>query len=231
MFAAMAIFFTGCSDSDDDDGEDVDDYSGATEFTVSVATPSATTKYFLFSAGLADANEKSSDKASTGWDIAFTNGRLILTNSGDTAATESSSGVGGVWYTGWTTFKNLTTLPAEADFNQPYATDTTKYVNAMSEGPWPVSGTTTANLNKITYIGYGQGAGTASDNFFDYQYNADQFYTADLATMPPVYNATKRVYIIRHGDGSGYTELQITSMEGGTSGAPRVYTGYYQTIP
>jgi hypothetical protein len=246
MFAILALSFTGCSDSSDDDdgGEEnaTNDYNGATAFTVSV--PTSGTKYFSFAAGLGSASEKTADKDTTGWDIAFTNGRLVLTNSGDTAGDLTSSGAGGVWFTGWTAFKNLTELPAGANFSGAYATDTKKSVNASASSSYPEGQgmpTTKNNLNVMTYIGYGFGnglgdgdaddtdgdSGAGDTPFGDYQYNASQFYV--MGETMGAYSPTMRVYIIKHGDGSGYTEVQITAME--TAGTDRVYTGYYQTIP
>jgi hypothetical protein len=239
MFAACALVFMGCSDSDD--GGELSDYTGATPFTVSVAAAPGTS-YFSFAGGLLAANEKSADTATPNWDIAFTNGRVILTNSGDTATDLNSGGAGGVWSTGGTTFKNLTKLPGNAKFDGDYATDTKTYVNASASADAPTGAgmpTTQNPLNVMTYIGYGFGDGIsdgtnyATDGhapFADYKYNADQFYAMIPESMGS-YIGTMKVYIIKHGDGAGYTELQITSMTGGTSGQPRVYTGYYQISP
>jgi hypothetical protein len=236
MFAAAALFFAGCSESDDDDAP-VDDYSAATRFVVVVSSPASTILYFSFENGFTTPEAVAN---STDWDIAFTNNRVIKTNSGVTASTLSSGGLGGVWYTGWTTFKNLTALPADADFTKPYATDISKYVNASADAEHPTGNgmpTSQNPLNVMTYIGYSFGDGESDGTnygtdghapFGGYLYNADAFYKMVEGQMG-VYEPTRKVYIIKHGDGSGYTELQIESMETGTNSS-RVYTGYYQNI-
>ncbi|MDR1933760.1 MAG: hypothetical protein LBQ57_13165 [Spirochaetales bacterium] len=229
-FAAAALFFMGCTDGDDD-GDDLDDYSGATEFSITLT--SGQTKYFDFENGGFTSASDGVDADSAGnqnWDIAFAYARMLYTNSGATATSVSSGGAGGVWYIG-KTFKNLTTLPALED--SPYPTDTTKYVSSMAQSG-PVTNGSAAVLNTMTYIGYGSGDGESSNAFWDYKYNAKQFYHFDLsAAMPPptsAYSATKNVYIIKNGAGNGYIELQISDIETPTSG-PRTFKGYYQTLP
>jgi hypothetical protein len=236
-----AVFFMSCYDSSDDDP--VDDYTGATAFTVEVPSPATTVLYFSFAAGLEAGDEITSGGInSTGWDIAFTNGRLIYTNSGDTATAVSSGGVGGVWFTGQTLFQNTDDFVT----GPYYATDKTYSVNASATAESP-SGqgmpTSKSRLNVMTYMGYGFGNGRGdgdNDNsdgdsgaedtpLGDFKYNAMGFYKSG-AEMGS-YIMTNRVYVIKHGDGAGYTKIQITSMEApeGTTG-PRVYSGHYKTF-
>jgi hypothetical protein len=230
MFAAAALFFAGCSDSGDDDS----DFDGS--FVISV--PAGQTKYFSFAAGL---NKEVTATNNQNWDIAFTQGRVILTNSGDTATDTGSGGQGGVWYTGQTEFGSVTSA-AGADFSGTYAKDTKRYVNASASVSFPEGQgmpTTQNNLNVMTYIGYGFGTGDGDGStygtdgkapFASYQYDADAFYKQ--GEQMGSYAMTRKVYIIRHGTGSGYTKIQITAMESpeGTSG-PRVYAGYSQPLP
>jgi hypothetical protein len=88
-------------------------------------------------------------------------------------------------------------------------------------------------INVITYIGYGSGTGeTPETALTDYQYNRQQFYNADLSSMPPIYSTTKWVYIIRHGSGAEYSKLQIELMDSinSTSGNKRIYQVKYGNL-
>jgi hypothetical protein len=48
--------------------------------------------------------------------------------------------------------------------------------------------------------------------------------------MPPTYSLTQQVYIIRHGDGNNYSNVQITEMDtqASTKGNKRIYSIKYQ---
>jgi hypothetical protein len=230
MIAALVIFFTGCSDSDDG-GEEPDGV---------ISVPAGTTHYFSFANGLKQSKAiANADAGNQNWDIAFTQGRVILTNSGNTATNLSSGGAGGVCYSGKTDFDDVAS--ADADFSGDYKVDTNRYVNASASAGQPTGAgmpTTVNPLNVMTYIGYGFGDGLGDGSnygtdghapFASYQYNANAFYSM---VSQGVYDPTYKVYIIKHGTGSGLTKIQITSMESpaGTSG-PRVYTCKYETLP
>lgn len=156
------------------------------------------------------------------WDIAFDYSRMIYTNSGDTAAALKSGGEGGVWASGSTDFDSVQSLD-NADFDLPFATDTARYTSPAAEMGAPVLN----RLNVITYVGYGAGTGaTVGDPLTDYKYNAKQYYTADLSTMPPVYSLTRQVYIVRHGNGADHSKIQITALDtvASTKGNKRIYS-------
>jgi hypothetical protein len=79
-------------------------------------------------------------------------------------------------------------------------------------------------LNVITYLGYNNdsepNAGTQANpfavnsvngpmsSFVPYDFNKKQAYS--MLGMPPSYTPTNQVYIVKHGDGQGYSKLQLT---------------------
>jgi hypothetical protein len=88
-------------------------------------------------------------------------------------------------------------------------------------------------LNVISYVGYGEGDGlTEATPLTHYQYNARQYYNANLSTMPPVYSETRQVYIVKHGDGEHYSKMHIRALETlpSTSGAKRIFVMRYQNF-
>jgi hypothetical protein len=165
--------------------------------------------------------------AGKGWDIAFDYSRMIYTNSGATAEDLGTGGLGGVWASGKTDF-NAVQSPDGADFTLPFTADTKRYTSPAAEMGLPVLN----RLNVITYVGYGEGTGTEGDPLTDYKFNANQYYNADLSTMPPVYSITKQVYIVKHGTGEAYSRVQITAMDtqASTKGNKRIFIITYQNF-
>jgi hypothetical protein len=215
---AVALFFSGCpTEPDESPVEDL----GSLDDPITVLA--GETRYFSLSDG-----QEVSDPNSNGWDIAFEYNRLIYTNSGATAADLESGGLGGVWCTGETNFDTVNSA-AGADFSIAFTTDTKRYTNPAADMGAP----TLNRINVITYIGYGEGTGeTPETALTDYQYNAQQFYVADLSEMPPSYTPTKRVYIIKHGNGTDHSKLQIDYMQSitSTSGNKRIYQVKYGNL-
>jgi hypothetical protein len=210
-----ALIFSGCPTPDDDPVEDL----GSLDEAITVVPEK--TRYFSLSDGKEVSDPKTKD-----WDIAFDYNRLIYTNSGATAADLESGGLGGVWSTGQTNFDAVVSS-AGADFSQPFTTDTKRYTNPAAEMGAP----TLNRLNVITYAGYGSGDGNTGETALtDYQYDQQQFYIADLSTMPPAYNLTKTVYIIKHGNGTDHSKVQISYMQSitSTSGNKRIYQVNYK---
>jgi hypothetical protein len=179
--------------------------------------------YFSFSRGeIVDGAEA----ASTGWDLAFNHSRMIHTNSGDTAALLNSGGKGGVWAVPDAVNLDPGLSPAAADFTLPFSTDTSRWTSPAAEMGAP----TLNQLNVISYVGYGEGAGLSEDDpLTGYNYGARQYYHANLSTMPPVYSVTRQVYIVKHGDGEHYSQMHITALETipSTSGEKRVFAMRY----
>jgi hypothetical protein len=217
---ALVLFFSGCpTDPDPEESEKKELLTLDGPFTVYAGE----TRYFSLTDGKEVSDPKTKD-----WDIAFEYNRLIYTNSGDTAADLESGGLGGVWCTGQTNFDAVNSADG-AGFSAAFATDTKRYTNPAAEMGAP----TLNRINVITYIGYGSGDGETADTALtDYLYNAQQFYTADLTTMPPTYSLTKWVYIIKHGNGTDYSKVQISYMQSFTStaGNRRIYEVAYKKL-
>jgi hypothetical protein len=223
MALACAVsLFLGCSTGNDDPN-----YGGEEKsLRVSVAAVPAGTapiiKYYSLSTGL-EVTEGAAI-ASKEWDIAFSRTRLILTNSGDTAENLSSGGQGGVWYTDKTVLGEVAlgdqiTPGGDFEILKDYTTDKIRYTRVDMGGPG--TGTPSSlTLNVMSYVGYrneATAAGTADDPFtstdpenpMPYLYNKKEYYTSGSG-MPPTFGNTNQVYIIRHGDGTRYSKIQIT---------------------
>jgi hypothetical protein len=216
IFVGVQLFF-GCPTEVDESPVDL----GSLDDPITV--PAGETHYFSLSDGKEVSNPQSKD-----WDIAFDYNRLIYTNSGATAADLASGGLGGVWCTGETNFGAVNSATG-ADFSLAFTTDTGRYTNPAAEMGVP----TLNRINVMTYIGYGEGTGeTPETALTDYQYNAQQFYTANLAEMPPLYYLTNRVYIIKHGNGTDHSKVQIGYMQSinSTSGNQRIYQVKYEKL-
>jgi hypothetical protein len=218
LLGCVFFLFTACPNEPD---ESDDGLSLGSVTAIENQTP----EYYSLSSG----EKVDADKiTSADWDIAFSFGRMIYTNSGATEAALGSGGQGGVWATGKTDFAAVSS-PDGADFSLPYAADTERYTSPAAEMGEPVLN----RLNVISYAGYGKGSGdTVEDPLTDYKYNAKQYYSANLSTMPPVYSMTNQVYIIKHGDGVHYSKLQIRSMDSlaSTRGNRRVYLVKYRNF-
>jgi hypothetical protein len=168
------------------------------------------------------------------WDIAFfCVDRIpsILTNSGVTAAHLGSGGDGGVWYSD----KSLEdTGPndgrAEGEYAA-YVTDVERWGKTMSE---PAR----QRMNIMTYLGFPYGTGTEAEPFLPHEmedmgtykgYNFDkkQFYW--WYSMPPTYSPTEQAYIIRHGNGLGFSKIRVSDIYlEAVPDADWNYTWYYQ---
>jgi hypothetical protein len=160
------------------------------------------------------------------WDIAVEahdRSFSIRTNSGASAdeydTKGNGGGNGGVWFTdkkfntARVSDRAIPVAGGEYAEYMPYTEDVACYVNLMSDGI-PVV------LNVITYLGYPGGSGTAADpfqrnqadsgnmaSFIPYSFNKKGAYT--MLGMPPLYTPTNQVYIVRHGDGDGWSKIQL----------------------
>jgi hypothetical protein len=218
VILAGVLFFSGCpTEVDESPVKDLGTLDDS--ITVLAGEP----RYFSLSDG-----KEITDPKSKNWDIAFDYNRLIYTNSGDTAADIESGGSGGVWCIGTTDFDLVNAIDG-ADFSLPFTVDTKRYTSPAAEMGAP----TQNRLNVMTYVGYGSGTGATPETALtDYKYNAQQFYVADLSTMPPTYNLTRQVYIIKHGNGTDHSKLQIHYMQSitSTSGNKRIYKVNYKKL-
>jgi hypothetical protein len=240
VLLCAAALFLGCpTESDDDDG-DGKNYGVGSPQERSVSATTGTPVYFSFTTGaeVTDAAEI----ASRNWDIAFQPSRMIYTNSGNTATSASSNGLGGVWYTDKTDFSAVSstdevpiTLKNMEYFG--FMTDTTKYT----------SSTVSNRYNIMTYWGFPGGTGTQTDpyttnpysssaDFVPYSYNKKNYISMITMTGPngAEYALSNQVYIIKHGDGIHYSKLQITDYTsvGGGMGSPttETFTFTYQNF-
>jgi hypothetical protein len=215
--------------------------------------------YFSLGTGkwLRDAN----DPYSADWDLAFQDSRIILTNSGDTESRLNSGGLGGVWFTNQTGFEAVTSpmagtlIDPESNFTYaPYHTDFKRHIRIMGvlHERW---------LNVMTYVGYPyedtyftssdlsyesgiydgsseKKALAGSAYLVNFDYNKKQYYINPPLPdgglrMPPDFEATGQVYIVRHGSGVEYSKFQVTEFFRDFSANPNIdtYTIVWYTWP
>jgi hypothetical protein len=219
--ACVISLFLGCSQ--DAGGPNLG--GEVKQLSVSVgAVPAGTPaiiKYYSLSTGEEVTGD---DITSNKWDIAFSRTRLILTNSGVTAADLESGGKGSVWYTGKTVLSEaalgdqVEDPPEEFAILKDYSTDQKRYVAGMGAA-------TVTTLNVMSYVGYrneddvdGISAATAfgvkADDPADtmpYLYDKKNYYASGpMGAAGPTWSSSGQVYIIRHGDGENYSKIQIT---------------------
>jgi hypothetical protein len=227
LFLSLGLFLGGCPTSADDSG---DEDAGLDEsltlenevYTLTFAIPNGEVRYLNLNT--AQWVTDPAVIASPDWDIAFHASRLIYTNSGDTAAELDTSGYGGVWFTNTTDFDAVTSeadkkTSDDTDFDySDYFQDAKRYVVIM--------GTKYHNrLNVMTYAGYPAEAeynGHSADKalagngaLVNYNYDKRQYYInpplpGGVLRMPPEFEATGQVYIIRHGNAADHSKLQVS---------------------
>ena len=197
LLAAVAMFFMAC-DSDDSGDSPSGTEKLITAAKVKSSSGSTTYDYIYFSFETGD-DVGAANSATTDWDLRFTAGTSILTNSGETATDLGSGGLGGAAYTGSTDFS------ADVDVDSlTFETDTKPWIDGHS-----VARTLTS---VICFSGYATGDGLSdSTPYATADWSAYGFYQYD--GMPPVYTMTDRVYVVKIGDGSGYAKFQVLSME------------------
>jgi hypothetical protein len=180
-----------------------DETTDTSKRTLKVQVTDGKTRYFSLSSG-----KEVTDRASTEWDIAFQETRLIHTNSGEYADFRKSGGKGGVWHTEKESFDEVSLEDAVKDdpLYTPYNVDTIRWAGGMG-------GTIERYMNVMTFIGYlnendqgidGKTPATAFDSNF--LYDKKPFYRA---ISMGVYEPTGRNYIILHGDGIHYSKIQV----------------------
>jgi hypothetical protein len=209
VFLFAAGFALALLGSCDTDAKKWTPKEGTIQVTVAETTGA---KYFSLSTG----EEVAPD--SNAWDIGFVRPRTILTNSGTTASELGSSGQGGVWHTE-KDFDEAVQSDAVSDSAlSAYTVDVKKYIYSMSA-------TSHRPLNVMNFTGYATGDGTEENPFRTMQYNQKQFYTGGSG-----YPVTNIVYIIKHGDGSHYSKIQIAEYEYNGSGPSDTYVVRYENL-
>jgi hypothetical protein len=219
LLALGVLFFASCEQDPDPDPID------SNQLVVGPIT-AGMTKYYSLKTG---AEVTGSNIKTNLWDISFTRTRMIQTNSGSTAAALSSGGEGGVWYTEKYKLDDVVfTDKVEGDaLLDIYSQDVRKYVLSMSN-------VYENNLNVMTFAGYAnettQGAGDSNESgtaLKTLAYDKKQFYLRESASNYPV---TKRVYIIKHGDGARYSKIQITEYEYNSGAASDSYVVKFENL-
>ncbi|WP_020611223.1 hypothetical protein [Sediminispirochaeta bajacaliforniensis] len=236
-FLIILLFFAGCDlNSSDSDGDTVT-YTGE-----KVKSGTTTTYHYLFidledpenpvEVTGGDDLSTITEGSNTNWEIMITAQKEILTNSGVTATSLSSSGQGGVVYAETSNFDASISIPeAQALFaadSNDYSSDGNgkdysyydKYKTTSAEPTEPTTG------NAISYPGYayndsypqtpernGRTTSTAWIFSEDVNFSLGRAY-AEWERMAPNYsNFTNNLYIVRSGDGSSYYKLQILDAE------------------
>jgi hypothetical protein len=227
LAAILLLFLVSCDSGGAGGGSGSSSSWTAGSGTAVIVAPDGDPTYVSLSSGiLAD-----SEADTTNWDLKFTYDRTIHTNSGASATLEGSSGTGGVYYvSGATSVAGVSDTDfsaakavfdgGETDWDTYKHYDETRYISGMG-------GATEAQLNVMSYHGYDSGDGLTSNTAYStYNYSADSFY--DATGMPPTYTMSNNVYIIRHGDGTHHSAIQITAMEDPAAG--RTYGLTYYTL-
>jgi hypothetical protein len=217
LLLLAALVFTACP-------VEPENTDGGITVTLPVNGGGGTT-YLSLSSG-----EPVSNPASAEWDIAIEahdSSFFILTNSGVSAQDLKSGGQGAVWFTEKTDFPSVALADAKQENlgeYEAYTADTTRYAVIMG----PVVKET---LNVMTYLGYRSGDGTEASPFLPelvgaggmtasyspYRFDKKQSYSMG-GGMPPAYSPTYQVYIIRHGDGTAHSKLQLADIYLDTAG-------------
>lgn len=254
-FLVILLFFAGCdlnsSGSSDSDGDTIT-YEGKRN------KPSDTWIYTYLFIDLEDPENPVeatgeddlstiTEGSNTNWEIMITAQKEILTNSGVTATSLSSSGQGGVVYAETSNFDaSISISEAQALFaadSNDYSSDGNgkdysyygKYKVDSSDPSEPTTG------NAISYPGYaynssypqdpqrdGQASSTAwafgeVGAHVDVNFGLGRAYAEWERMSPNFSNFTNNVYIVRGGDGSSYYKLQILDAEYLSDSTNRTY--------
>jgi hypothetical protein len=238
--AICAILFAACPNPADDGGDDEVETSLVKEangvMTLRFTVLHGETRYFSLGTG-----DEITDPHSLDWDIAFENSRLIYINGGDTARALATGGYGAVWHTD-KGFDETTPEDAVTDdpFYKTYNADVYRWTTNMT-------GVNRRRINVMTYAGYGNDNdytakgekidGLTEETCFDiwYKYNKKQFYKngfdeTGMMLMPPVFEVTNQVYIIRHGNGADQSKVEITEFLRAYATQIDTYTIKWQTF-
>jgi hypothetical protein len=217
LFCASALFLACPTEPEDDPNYGKGE---AKTLNISVAATDGTVYY-----SLSTGEQVTGDAIGTNaWDIAFKRSRLIFTNSGptpeykgaDDAPYVNSTGSGGVWHVEKTDFADVTDDDAVEDDSlyTPYNKDVVRYVTGMG------GSAAASRLNVMTFVGYSnesENDGLSQEKNFSapYSYDKKQYYVG--AGMPPKFDVTNQIYIIKHGDGSTYSKVQVTAYASNTA--------------
>jgi hypothetical protein len=226
LVGGLAVFLLlgACSSSSDSGDGEEEVLSGSFSNLGFQYQTQPNIKYFSLSLGREITS--AAEIASTKWDIAIeaTSDTFcrIYTNSGASATARSSGGNGGVWFTNKTDFGDVLFADRVTDFSganseyADYVTDVTRYQMGMGSA-------TAGAMNIMTYYGYAEGdgfsdatrftwtegSGPPGNPFFDFDKHA---FATCPAGMPPPWDETGEVYIVRHGNGQMYSKFQVNDL-------------------
>lgn len=222
----LAALLAACENGETDPGSGTTGTAGEGDFNVVIhyvtRTDDTGLKLFSFSQGKEIPVSK---KNTAEWDIGIEQRQGFLyihTNSGASAQAWGSNGQGGVWFTDTADYDavgslddRVTDLTGDNAAYADYVTDTMRWQKAMSVN---VEGV----MNIMTYYGYRDAVnydGTSEAKSFQwslpgppanpfYEFNKKAFARVS-GGMPPPWEETGQVYVIRHGDGETYSKLQF----------------------
>ncbi len=221
LLLAVSVACGACAEDDEQDEPDgggTDEDTGGTDdgsvvgevytFVITASKDKSTNpptyNYVYYSLGDEAELDEATAAATPNWDLRFTASTAITTNSGETAVDLSSGGTGGVAFTGNMDF-DVSVKVTSLDFTTEGATDIKPWVTGMG-------GATQVNTNLMCFPGYDNGDGLTEETAYsDANFSGVGYYTRE--GMPPVYETTGRIYVIRHGDGEGYSKLEIQQVE------------------
>lgn len=186
--------------------------------TIAVSVPAGESRFVSLGSGTV---LESTVSNTTAWDLEITNGRVIYTNSGDTASARASGGTGGVFYVsgansvGAVTAADLTAATAAFALDTDASWDEHKHFDRTRWVPGHGGGAVARELNVMTYHGWQGGIGDEGNPYSGFPTDSgNAFFDFDHIPPPPTITLTNRVYIVRHGDGQNHTAIQISGMEG-----------------
>ncbi|WP_018526621.1 HmuY family protein [Alkalispirochaeta alkalica] len=229
VLGAALMVLAGCDAFDSGSSSS----SRGSQGTVALTVPDGGIRFVTLATGSVSASGDEDLAATDRWDLALDSGRFIYTNSGATAEHYDSGGAGGVWYTGKTSLDEVHSVTG-ATFEGGYNTDALRWIDypAMMGGPRQV------RMNVMTYVGYdnepgetpgGTADGSESDPFSaTFLYDREEYYY-NAGGMPPDFRVRNRVYIVRHGDGSGHSAVQVSGLENGDDSS-RIYELRYKAL-
>jgi hypothetical protein len=186
-----------------------------------IKRPGSPSEYIYIYVDFEDPENPLSMGDNTEWELRFSGERDVYTNSGSTAVTEGSGGLGGVVFSGKTDFDDTITITEAESLFEDDPVDGVDYTYwDQSEIDSDTAYETTRNA--ICYPGYpsspvegrdGLTEDTAWAFFPDADFSLSTAYAEWDRMTPNFRNYTNNVYIVRSGDGLSYYKFQIPEVD------------------